>query len=324
MSGTVLVTGAGGFVGSAVVRRLVSGDASFHDGPVERIVALLSSGGSSWRLEDVAGSAALQIVRADLSNRPALRSVLDAVRPRAVLHAALPSAAYETVFEGEDDPVIAGPINTLMNALSRMPGSRFIHAGSAWVLRSGTGLRENAPLEPLTAYARNKARADVLIPRVADRERVAWLNLRLFNIFGRFEPATRLVPTIVARLTAGEIASVTHGAQLRDFNDVDDMADAFAKALSAPESASNALYHIGSGRATAVRDFVLMIARFLERPDLVRFGAATTRDDDVAALTADPSLARARLGWQPNDDLEGRARSAVAWWLQRLNAEIGR
>jgi nucleoside-diphosphate-sugar epimerase len=329
VSDGVLVTGAGGFLGSAIVRRLVRRLPSFSNGsPVGHVVAVLSPTGSSWRLDELPAGA-WSVERVDLSERGTLRELLDRTKPRAIVHAALAQTAFHEIQENDDDPLIAGPIRTLIQGLSRKGArdargaTRFIYAGSAWVLRSGDRLAESAPLDPRSAYARNKARADEMIPRLARSEGVSWINLRLFNTFGRYEHPSRLVPTLVAKLASGAVAELTHGEQVRDFNEVDTMADAFAAALAAPDAAGDALYHIGSGRGTTVRDFALQVAEYVGRPDLVRFGALGTRDDDMPCLVADPSLARARLGWEPDLDLEGRVRSAVEWWRDRLKAEIG-
>ena len=119
-------------------------------------------------------------------------------------------------------------------------------------------------------------------------------------------------------LPRGATAELTHGEQVRDFNDVETVAQAFAGALAAPPSACGAVYHIGSGRGTTVRRFALDVAAALGRPELVRFGAAATQDEELPALVADPTRACRRLGWQPDLDLSGRVGAAVSWWLDRL------
>ena len=323
--GTVVVTGAGGFVGSAIVRRLVLGGARFADGRnVEHVVALLSPSGSDERLETLPPEGSWSLERADVTDGDDLRVTLQRLRPRAIVHAALADAAYREVDESDDGPLVGRPLAALVESLRGVSGARFLHVGSAWVLRSGVGLDEAAPIDPRTPYAHNKARADALVPVLAERAGVPWINLRLFNMFGRYEKPSRLVPTLVSKLARGDVAELTHGEQVRDFTDVDVMAGVFVSALAAPDSACGALYHVGSGRGTTVRELALEVARCLGRPHLVSFGAAKAADEDLPQLVADPSLASRRLGWRPDLDLETRVRAAVDWWLERLEAEVAR
>jgi nucleoside-diphosphate-sugar epimerase len=310
---TVLVTGAGGFVGSAVVRRLVRAGTELWDGsPVDRVVALLRSEGLPSRLEVLTGDDPWTVERADLHDAGALGKVLRRVRPRAVVNTALDAAVHSGKIVGHR------PLETLFAELAGYECERVVHAGSAWVLAPGVRLAEAAVVDPRSPYARHKAEEDELLPRLGERSAVGWINLRLFNIFGRYEMHSRLLPYLVSRLSHGEPADVSHGDQVRDFNDVDDIAEAFALALRAPESACGALYHIGSGRATTVREFALAVAEVVGDPKLIRFGAGRTPDQDLPSLVGEPARARRVLGWQPDSSLEERLRAAAEWWLARL------
>lgn len=322
----VLVTGAGGFVGSAVVRRLVGGErATFWDGtPIGKVVALLRPGGSRERLERLRPSAAWEVEHADVADGQALSAVMRRVRPRVVLHLALDREAFEHVPPAEADPLVTAPLEALFAGLAATSDARFVHTGSAWVLAGGDRLAEVAPLDPYSPYTRNKARADALLPELGERSGVPWINLRLFNAFGRYEPATRLLPHLVARLSRGEPAQLSHGDQVRDFTDVDGMAEAYVLALKAPREACGAVYHVGSGHGTTVREFAAAVAEVVGNGDLVHFGAADTEDQRRPSLVADPALARRSLGWAPDADLRSRIHSAARWWLDRCECEAER
>ena len=117
---------------------------------------------------------------------------------------------------------------------------------------------------------------------------------------------------------SGDPVELTHGDQIRDFNDVDVVSQAFVDALGAPEAACGAVYHIGSGIGTRVRELALRVAAMVGGIDLIRFGAAETQDEAVPILVSDPSLATQTLGWRPELDLEARLRETVDWWLPQL------
>lgn len=309
----MLVTGAGGFVGSAIVRRLVRPGTKLWDGsPVDRVIALLRPGGSAERLEAAGEAERWRIERADAHDPRQLGDVVRRVRPRAVVNAVLDPAVYTS------DAVGHAPLEALFAELADVDGERIVHAGSAWVLAPGLRLDEHAALDPRSPYARHKAAEDELLPVLGTRTGVDWIDLRLFNVFGRYEKPSRLLPYLVAQLSRGEHAEVSHGAQVRDFNDVDDVADAFALALGASESACGSLLHVGSGRATTVRELASMVAATAGDASLIRFGAGRTADDDLPALVAEPARVRRVLGWKPQGSLEERVRTAAEWWLMRL------
>ena len=118
-------------------------------------------------------------------------------------------------------------------------------------------------------------------------------------------------------MARGRPARLTHGEQVRDFNDVDDIAEAYRLALVCPPSACGAVYHIGSGRGTSVREFAEMVRAAMQVAGEIEFDTARTRDQHVPALVSNPALAMRVLGWQPRDNLEVRIRDAVKWWLAR-------
>ena len=314
----VLVTGAGGFVGSAVARRLITEGAQLWDGTrVTQVVALLRPGGSLERLEPIEHEDAWSVESVDLADSPSVERLLARLRPRAVIHTALDAAIYDGAAIGHRQ------LETLVDAIGKLDDSRLVHTGSAWVLAPGLQLAEDARVDPRSPYAIHKAEEDRLLPDLARNRGVSWINLRLFNVFGRYERPNRLLPGLVARLSRGEPADVSHGGQVRDFNDVDDVSRAFLLALAAPQKAWDAIYHIGSGRGTTARELVRIIAGFTGNADLIRFGAETTPDQELSALVSNPTLAARALGWMVEAPLEDRVRSAVEWWRQRLSSTTG-
>ena len=316
---TILVTGAGGFVGSAVTRRLVawaeSGGVLWDGGGVSAVCALLRPGASDWRLESVRQSPALITERCDITDASALRNFIECLRPKAVLHLAFDPSGFEPQTEEEWRTRHLAPMETMFEALSRLGGARFVHTSSSWVLAPGEHLAEDAPVAPSLNYAGAKAKLDDALPALGRTYGVPFLNLRLFNVFGRYEPAHRLLPHLVNQWRQGLTAQLTHGDQLRDFNDVDDIAEAYRLALAAPPLACGALYHIGSGSGTSVREFAEMVRAAMGVPGAIEWSAAETRDRHIPALVSDPALAMRVLGWRPAENLEARVRPAVEWWL---------
>ncbi len=323
VSRPLLVTGAGGFVGSAVFRALArrvgrGGVPLAGGGRATRVVGVLRPGGSRARLDELEAHEGWELAEVDLTDLLAARSLVERLRPRAILHLALEGAVHDPMPDDRLERLVIAPLETLVDALAAVDGDRFVHTGSAWVLPPGTDLDESAPLEPVTPYATAKAREDRRLLELGRETGVPWINLRLFNVFGRYEPASRLLPYLVDRLSRSRPAELSDGDRVRDFNDVDDMARAYLLALRAGEEACGRVYHVGSGRGTTVRQFAAMVADVTGNRDLIRFGGRTTADEHMDRLVADPGRARRELGWRVPAPLEERVRAAAEWWASRL------
>ncbi len=282
----------------------------FSDGaPVRRVVALLRPGGSLERLQELPQNGDWSIEYADITNRLELRDLLGRVRPRVIMNLA-----------GERHRASIELLETLFHGLAQVRGARLIHTSSAWVLPAGDRLDESVVLEPRSVHAEIKAQEDRLLPVLHEKTGVPWINLRLFNIFGKYEKTSRLLPYLVSSLVQGKVAELSSGDQVRDFNDVDDMARAYLLALQADESACGMVYHVGSGRGTKLRQFAMTVADVTGNAGLIRFGARETPDQDLPCLVADPARARQILQWSAPDDLEVRIRETAEWWLEGRQA----
>ena len=143
------------------------------------------------------------------------------------------------------------------------------------------------------------------------------MNLRLFNLFGRYERPDRLIPYLVRTLDAGGVAELSVADNVRDFTDVDVVSGAFELALGAASGAANRLYHIGTGRGARIADVAAYVAEVTGGGDRIRYRSAETVDSNVPIQVADITRARRELGWAPPDDLADRVRRVAGWWLRR-------
>jgi nucleoside-diphosphate-sugar epimerase len=323
----VLVTGAGGFVGSAVLRclvaRLAYGDILLPAGQrVRRVVGVLRPGQDAFRLDEVPRGNGWGLRQADLCRADAAEELVRSVRPVAIIHAALDPAVFTAASRADAERLVAKPLEGLIRGLAVREGSRFVHAGSAWVLPAGQALDEHTALAPRSPYGFAKALEDALVPELARGLAIEWSILRLFNLIGRYERPDRLIPYLVRQLTTGRTGELSHAQNIRDFTDVDVVATAFVRALEAPV-ATDALFHIGTGRGTSVGRVAQLVSERLGRPDLVRFGVRATPDDSMEIQVANVSLARTRLGWSAGVDTETWVREAVDWWVARQPAVAG-
>ncbi len=310
----ILVTGAEGFIGSHVVRRLLENG--------YRAGVLVRSGSAGERLADLSGHSGLQIVEGDITSIVSLSAALDRFRPDGVIHLAASGVT------GDAAPAEMIFTNTIGLAnLLEFPeklGRRLVAAGSVFEYGAhDEAIDEEAPCRPLSSYGLSKLHASELLFR---SEGVDWVLLRPFGVYGPWEQPGRLLPSLLTGLCADHPVSLTDGKQVRDFVYVEDAADAFVKALESRD-ASGKVINIGSGQGVTVREFALAAARHAagegsERPgkELLRFGDHPRREADAPHLVARCDRAAALLGWKAANTLDEGIEKSAAWYASPSGA----
>ncbi len=280
-SDRILVTGAAGFVGANLVRRLLEDGAD--------VTALVRPGGDPWRLKGLE----VEVVEADV------REPLPGGFPLVYHLAAHGSYSWQRDEEAIRETNLRGTENALA------AGDRVVVAGSS----SEYGLKphapaEDEPLEPNSAYAAAKAEATSL---ALQRGAVV---LRLYSAYGAWEHPDRLVPTLLARGLGGELPPLVSPAVARDFVHVDDVCWAFVLAAGA---AGGRVYNVGSGRQTTVAEIVEIALRLLDLDAEPRWGSMPDRAWDTETWVANPERARRELGWESRVGLEEGLARTLEW-----------
>ncbi|OLF16326.1 NAD-dependent epimerase/dehydratase family protein [Actinophytocola xanthii] len=285
----VLVTGATGFVGYAVVAALA-----------ERGHAVTALG-----RRGNAPPGADRLVRADVRDADAVAAA--AAGADAVCHL----AALVRVRDSFAEPLeywrtnLVGTLNVLSALRTRAEPARLVLSSTAAVYGSPRRqpVDEDQPADPRNPYAATKLAADLAAADLAASGAVGAVSLRAFNVAGAAAgradtELTRLIPKVLA-VRAGnapELVVNGDGSAERDFLHVADLADAFVRALDACVPGRWRAYTVGSGRRTTIRDVLAVAEEVTAGPVPVRFAPAA---DEPPVLVADPTRARTELGWHP-------------------------
>jgi len=310
----VFITGITGFAGSHLAERFVAlGDEvhglAFEEAPYANLAAVAD---------------AVRIHRGDITSVDDLRDALRGARPDSVVH--LAGQAIPT--EAARDPVGAVRVNVLgtaavLTALDAAPDASLVLASSAEVYGSPKGdlVDEGALVNPLNPYAATKVAAEALAREFGDRERRAVVILRPINQIG-----PRQHPGLVASAFAKQIAEAENGGEpvvrhgsldaRRDFLDVRDMADAYARATEIRDAGSG-IFNVGTGHAVAVREILTMLIRLARVPVRAELDPARTRQGTATTLALDASRFRERTGWEPRTPLETSLRDLLDYWRAR-------
>jgi nucleoside-diphosphate-sugar epimerase len=299
----VMVTGAAGFLGAHVVRRLL--------GIGCQVKGVIRPGSEPWRLDR--STPGLELVTADvrqLDEAVARRGLSDV---HAVFH--LAAAGVDPSRSDAEEITATNVLGTLqaLRAASRVGARRFVYCGSCFEYGAGTGLHESALPEPAAEYGASKAAGWLLAHAYGRREGLAVVALRPFTLYGPLEAAYRLVPHSIRACLTGERLTLTEGRQTRDFVYVDDAVEAFLMAAVAPD-ATGGTFNVCTGVETSVREVVSAIVQLTGGTVRPEFGAVPHRATELWRQSGDPTRAAVALGWCATTPLqEGLART-LEWF----------
>lgn len=331
--GTVLVTGAAGYIGSHTVTELL--------GQGYRVVALDNYSNSSpevyGRIEALSGES-FSRVNADVRDGEALDNLLSGHDIGACIH----FAALKSVSESMAQPLhyldnnVSGLL-TLLRVLQKHDVHRFVFSSSATVYGepAEVPVPESASLNAMSVYGATKVMGEKLLrqltmvsPELDGPWRVA--VLRYFNPVGahpsgQIGEAPRGIPNnlmpYVMQVAAGLRPKLSifgnnyptpDGTCVRDYIHIQDLVGGHVAALKHLFGGGAGLtLNLGTGMGTSVRQLVETFARVNDVDVPHEFVAR--RPGDVAQCFADPSQARKLLGWQASHDLESMCRDAWRW-----------
>jgi UDP-glucose 4-epimerase len=295
---SALVTGATGFLGSMLVRRLLAEGVEVTCPVRTRSLAKLAA---------LRGDPHLHVVDLD-------KLGFDAGLREHSAEVVFNLASYG-VREGECDveQMIEGNVSFLLRLLRATAGwplRRFIHAGSCseygYPRRDGELIAETHPLRPQTLYGAAKAASVLCGNALAASLGIPFVTLRLFGVYGTAEAPQRLIPYLIDHLMRNEPVDLTGGEQVRDLLFEEDAASAFLAAANSDGIESGEVYNVCSARPARIREVGELVTDALRQPrDLLHWGARPYRAGEPMWLVGDNRRFRNATGsWSPSVDLQ--------------------
>lgn len=324
MSGTILVTGGAGYIGSHTVRRLV------RNGYRVAVLDNLSKG-HRWAVpQDV------PLLVGDIADTAQVTMTIRQFHVTSIIHFAAFSLVGESMIEPRAYYTnnVTGTLH-LLDAMRASGVDRIVFSSSAAVYGepASVPIDEDSTLAPSSVYGRTKLVIEGILHDYAVAYGLRSVSLRYFNAAGAdpdggigedHDPETHLIP-LVLQAAAGRRPSVSvfgsdyptaDGTCVRDYVHVNDLADAHILALESLERQTEAVYNLGSGEGFSVRQIIETAQRIVGHDIPVL--EADRRAGDPAVLVAGNLRARRELGWTPQmADLEAIMRTAWNWEQHR-------
>lgn len=310
MARRVIITGATGFVGANLARRLLRDGHDLH--------LLLRQGYAPWRVAAICDE--VHLYEVDLGDREALGRIVAGIRPDWIFHLAAHGAySSQTDLSQIVATNILGTINLVESCL-QTGFEAFVNTGSS----SEYGFKDHAPneqtwLEPNSHYAVAKASATLFCRYTAQSKRLHMPTLRLYSVYGPYEEPTRLMPTLIVHGRNGGLPPLVNPAIARDYVYVEDVNDAYLLAAARPNQEPGTIYNVGTGIQTSLHEVVATARRILGVTAEPMWGTMPDRTWDTNVWVSDNRAIQTQLGWQPRYTFEQGFQAMVDWFRDHPN-----
>ncbi len=297
---SVLVTGAGGFLGSHLTRELVARGASVH--------ALVRPDRDYPRL------AGLSPLRADVSDLESVLKAVRAARPRIVFHLAASTDRQRSL--RALDGLVRANIEATLNVLRASAScgvENLVYTGTVDEYGRGhTPFSEAQQADPLTPYAASKATGTLWCQTMSRSVGLNCISARLFMVYGPGQTGDFFIPQLLASVASGQPLKMTKGGQTRDFTWVGDNIEALLRLGLRPDLGGE-IFNVCSGQETSLKGVVETLSEVLGRPVPVEMGAIPYRDSELFRSWGSPAKLLGEVGYRPSTTLrEGLERLSSA------------
>jgi NAD dependent epimerase/dehydratase len=307
-----LVTGAGGFIGSHLVERLV------RDGAQVRALCRYNSrnehGALDWLSPEVTAEVDVQL--GELRDLESVTRAVESVE--VVFHLGAQIAIPYSYVNARDyfETNVLGSLNVAQAALAHGV-QRVVHTSTSEVYGTAqtVPITEEHPLEAQSPYAASKIGADKLMDSFHRSHDLPVVVLRPFNTYGPRQSARAVIPTIISQALAGPVVRLGSTDTRRDLTFAEDTAAGFVAAATASEAAVGRTVQLGTGESVSIGEIVDLIGDLLGTALEVQTDAARVRPEasEVRVLVSDPSRARELVGWEPAVPLRDGLERTVRW-----------
>jgi len=308
MGKKVLITGASGFVGACLARKLLKEKHNIH--------IITRDTTNLWRLCDVVKD--IEIHNIDLIDSEKIAKLASDINIDQVYHLATYGGYhYQNNIEDVINTNVVGTWN-LFREFSKKGIEMFINTSSSSEYgEKCEPMREEMRVIPNNMYGASKAAGTILCSTYASINKLPLVTLRLFSPYGYYDAKTRLIPTVISSCLLGKEIKLSQKDSKRDFVFIDDVVEAYL-AASKLESSYGEIFNIGSGLQYTTEEIVNNILNLIGKDAEISWEPNLDRQYEPLMWVSDNKNAYEKLKWSPNVDISLGLNTTINWFRDNL------
>lgn len=294
--GPIFLTGAAGFIGANLTRKLVSLRLPIH--------ILIKKSTDLSRLDGIRSSVIVH--NTDMRDTSSLTKLLSTIKPKTIFHLATNGA-----YESQNNPSQIAETNVL-GTISLLIASRaidydaFVNTGSSSEYGKVTKpMKESYIGNPLSYYGVTKLAATTMCSLFAQQHKKPIITIRPFSVYGPYETNTRFIPTIIRQARNNEPIAITLENARHDFIYIDDMIEILIRgSVRARNLPNGTIINAGTGKEYTNEAVVKLILKLTKSSSPVQRGAFPHRNWDISHWRADTKKMKDLLAYLPSCSLK--------------------
>ena len=302
-----LITGASGFVGSNLIRKLIDEN--------KEVTILIREDSDLWRINDLVPK--IQTFKTDLSNYGKLEKIISDIDPDFVYHLGTYGGyPFQTSIQKITQVNILNTIN-LFESLSKCNNLKLIinFGSSSEYGPKSTSMNESDEAIPITPYGISKLTQTKFAKFYSKNMNLPIVTLRLFSVFGPFEEPGRLIFDIMTSVIKGKTIELSSPFPRRDFVYVSDVIQAIETAIHA-KNIIGEIFNIGTGVMHSVQDVVNNVLEIAKSNNKISWKIKQKRVfDDMTPWVSDTEKTKKILKWEPKYSFSDGLSLTYKWYL---------
>lgn len=306
MKNKILITGGTGFIGANLVYKFLELNEEVH--------LIVRKSSNFWRLEPVIKKLHLHYI--DLLESSQVIKLLKLIKPEIILHLAA-YGCYPRRQKDEEEMVRTNILATfnLINSAAKVGFKCFINTGSGFEYGfKNKPIKESDLIEPTDFYGVTKVFGSLYTQYLGKQHNLPIITIRPFAVYGYFEDKERLIPTVIKSFLINEPLQLSNPNYVRDFIFIEDLVDAYLKAIKKINNIKGEIFNIGSGKEVKIKEIIETMRKITHISIRIKYNQIKSRIKEPFHWRADISKAKRLLNWKPKYNLEEGLKKDIEWF----------